>query len=195
MNFVRLGYVAERAEVGEHHEAIFAVTIPERRGSFLDFCRAIGPRSVTEFNYRLASRDEAHVFVGLEVSGLAEAREIAASLAARGYAAVDLTEDDLAKTHVRHMVGGRAVDVASEVLFRFEFPERPGALLEFLSSLGARWNITLFHYRSHGDAFGRVLCGLEVPVAERPELQARLADLGFAHAEETENAAARLFLR
>jgi threonine dehydratase len=195
MNFARLGYVAERALIGEHHEAILAVTIPERPGSFLEFCSAIGERSITEFNYRLAARDAAHVFVGVEVSSADEAAAIARGLARRGYACVDLTENDLAKTHVRHMVGGRAADVRDEALFTFEFPERPGALLQFLSGLGAHWNISLFHYRNHGAAFGRVLCGLEVPPAERRDLLARLDGLGFRYVEETENEAGRLFLR
>ncbi len=195
MNFARIGYVAERAEVGEHREAILAVTIPERPGSFLEFCGAIGERAVTEFSYRLASRDEAHVFVGLEVSGREEANAIVRALVAAGYPCVDLTEDDLAKTHVRHMVGGRTPHAADEVLLSFEFPERPGALMQFLANLGGQWNISLFHYRNHGAAFGRVLCGFEVPAAERPELHARLAHLGFEWTDETNNPAARLFLR
>ena len=195
MNFTRLAYVAERADVGAHREAILAVTIPERPGAFLEFCAAIGVRAVTELNYRLASRDEAHVFVGLEVTGREEASAIVRTLVAAGYACVDLTEDDLAKTHIRHMVGGRTPHAADEVLFSFEFPERPGALMQFLVNLGAQWNISLFHYRNHGAAFGRVLCGFEVPIAERPELLTRLARLGFACVDETENPAARLFLR
>ena len=195
MNFTRLRYVAERAEVGEHREAILAVTIPERPGAFLEFCRVIDERSVTEFNYRLASRDEAHIFVGVEVASLEEARALARVLADRGYPCVDLSEDDLAKTHVRHMVGGRAANAADEVLFSFEFPERPGALAQFLSSLGSRWNISLFHYRNHGAAFGCVLCGFEVPPGERAEVVERLARLGFSYIDETQNPAARLFLR
>jgi threonine dehydratase len=195
MNFARLGYVSERADVGEHREAILAVTIPERPGAFLEFCAAIGERAVTEFNYRLASRDEAHLFVGLEVTGRDEAAAIVRTLVAAGYACVDLTEDDLAKTHIRHMVGGRTPHAADEVLFSFEFPERPGALMQFLANLGAQWNISLFHYRNHGAAFGRVLCGFEVPAAERPELLARLSRLGFSCIDETDNPAARLFLR
>ncbi len=194
MNFARLGYVAERAEVGEHREAILAVTIPERAGTFLEFCRAIGARSVTEFNYRLASRSEAHIFVGVEVTGRAAAEAIARDLAARGYPCVDLSENDLAKTHVRHMVGGRTREVRDEVRVAVEFPERPGALMQFLSQLGSRWNISLFHYRNHGAAFGRVLCGLEVPAAERAELRARLDTIGFAWVDETENPAGRFFL-
>jgi threonine dehydratase len=195
MNFTRLGYVSERAEIGEHREAMLAVTIPERPGAFLDFCRTIGERSVTEFNYRLASRAEAHIFVGVEVADRAAASALAATLATRGYACTDLGDDDLAKTHVRHMVGGRSPGVADEVLYSFEFPERPGALMQFLSSLGTRWNISLFHYRNHGAAFGRVLCGFEVPAGERAELGAALAALGFDCRDETENAAARFFLR
>jgi threonine dehydratase len=194
MSFTRLGYVTERAEVGEHREAIFAVTIPERPGSFLAFCTAIGDRSLTEFNYRLASRDEARVFVGVEVAGPDEARALADTLTHQGYRCLDLSDDEQAKTHVRHMVGGRAREATDEVLFSFEFPERPGALREFLAHLGSRWNISLFHYRNHGAAFGRVLCGLEVPPAERGELRERLGQIGFAYTDETENPAVRLFL-
>jgi threonine dehydratase len=195
MNFARLGHVAERADVGSHHEAIFAVTIPEQPGAFLAFCRAIGERSVTEFNYRLATRAEAHVFVGLEVSGREEAARFAQRLAQEGYPCADLSDNDLAKTHVRHMVGGRTPEVAHEVLLGFEFPERPGALLQFLTGLGSRWNISLFHYRNHGSAFGRVLVGLEVPPAERAELHARLDGLGFGYTDESDNPAGVFFLR
>ncbi len=195
INFARLGYVAERAAVGEHREAIFAVTIPERPGAFLAFCAAIGERNVTEFNYRLATRAEAHVFAGVEIASRAEAGTIAADLARCGYACVDLSDDDVAKTHVRHMVGGRTSEVRDEVLYDFEFPERPGALLQFLTALGTRWNVSLFHYRNHGAAFGRVLCGLEVPPAERAELRARLDALGFEHVDATDNPAGRFFLR
>ena len=195
INFARLGYVAERASVGEHREAIFAVTIPEQPGAFLAFCAALGDRNVTEFNYRLATRAEAHVFAGIEVASRAEARTIAADLARRGYACVDLSDDDVAKTHIRHMVGGRTAEVRDEVLYDFEFPERPGALLQFLTALGTRWNVSLFHYRNHGAAIGRVLCGLEVPPADRDELRARLDGLGFEHVEATDNPAGRFFLR
>jgi threonine dehydratase len=195
MNFLRLGYVTERAEVGEHREAILAVTIPERPGSFLEFCRIIGQKSVTEFNYRLATRDKAHIFVGLEVSGREEAAAIARRLEGSGYPTVDLTESDLAKTHVRYMVGGRAPEVANEIVFAFEFPERPGALLQFLSTLGSRWNISLFHYRNHGSAFGRVLCGFEAAPGERDELLALLRTLGFDHSEESGDPAVELFLK
>ena len=195
MNFTRLGYVVERAEVGEHREAILAVTIPERPGSFHDFCRAIGERNVTEFNYRLAGRAEAHVFVGVEVSGAVEARALAERLRAEGYPCVDLSDDDLAKTHVRHMVGGRSGEVQDELLVSVEFPERPGALLQFLGSLGSRWNISLFHYRNHGAAYGRVLCGLEVPPDERGLVKERLDRLGFDYVDETDDPAGRFFLR
>lgn len=195
MNFTRLRYVAERADVGEHHEAIFAVTIPERPGSFLSFCRLLGERSVTEFNYRLGGRDEAHIFVGLEVAGRDEARALGELFRTEGYPFADLTDNDVAKVHVRHMVGGRTHAALDEVLFGFQFPERPGALRQFLVALGSRWNISLFHYRNHGAAFGRVLCGLEVPPVERSELRRRLDALGFRYADETENAAARFLLR
>jgi hypothetical protein len=186
MNFARLGYVSERAQVGEHHEAILAVTIPERPGAFLEFCSAIGERSITEFNYRLSRAPRRTSSSGSRSAGATRPRRSRASSRSHGYACLDLSEDDLAKTHVRHMVGGRAPDVQDEVLYTFEFPERPGALLQFLSGLGARWNISLFHYRNHGAAFGRVLCGLEVPVRERRELVERLKGLGFGYVDETE---------
>jgi threonine dehydratase len=195
MSFGRLGYVAERAQVGEHREAILAVTIPERPGAFLSFCRLIGARHVTEFNYRLADRAAAHVFAGVEVAGAGETRALVETFAGAGYACVDLSGDDLAKTHVRHMVGGRAPGASDEMLLGFEFPERPGALLQFLESLEARWNISLFHYRNNGGAFGRVLCGLEVPADGRAELCRRLDALGFAYTDVSDDPAARLFLR
>ena len=196
MNFTRLGYVVERAEVGEHREAIFAVTIPERPGAFLEFCRAIGDRSVTEFNYRLASRSRGAHLRRRRGDGTRRRRAPSrATLAARGYACVDLSENDLAKTHVRHMVGGRTPAVRDEVRVGVEFPERPGALHAVpRRSLGSRWNISLFHYRNHGAAFGRVLCGLEVPPAERAELSSRLDDIGFPWVDETANPAGHFFL-
>ena len=195
MNFARLGYVAERAAVGEHREAILAVTIAERPGSFLEFCAALGARNVTEFNYRLSSRSDAHVFAGVEVANADEAQALVAELTRGGHTCVDLSGDDVAKTHIRHMVGGRTPEVRDEVLYDFEFPERPGALLQFLTSLGSRWNISLFHYRNHGAAFGRVLCGLEVPPGERAELRQRLDGLGFPYTDATDNPAGRFFLR
>lgn len=182
MSLSRLGYVAERAEVGEDREALFAVTIPERQGSFLEFCRALGKRSVTEFSYRLSSRSRAHVFVGVRVESAAEGEALMNELQARSYACSDLTHDDLAKTHVRNMVGGLGQGVKHELLYTFEFPERPGALLQFLESLGTAWNISLFHYKNHGAGFGRVLVGLEVPETDRPKLLAALDRLGFAYA-------------
>lgn len=192
--FAKLGYVAERAEVGQLREAILLVTIPERPGAFLEFCGVIGDRSITEFNYRLGSRKAADVFVGVEVAGPEELRALESSFRAKGYRCDDLSQDDLAKTHVRHMVGGHSAAAEHEVLYSFEFPERPGALLEFLKSMGTRWNISLFHYRNHGSAFGRVLCGLEVLESQRPELTLALDALGFEYEDETESVAARLLL-
>jgi threonine dehydratase len=190
MSFARLGYVSERAALGEHGEALFAVTIPERPGAFLEFSRALGPRSVTEFNYRLTTRSSARVFVGVEVSGAAEAQRISAGLSASGYRCEDLAQDELAKTHIRHMVGGVAMEARDEVLYGFEFPERPGALLQFLTLLGTRWNISLFHYRNNGAAFGRVLCGMEVPPADRAELGRVLDKIGFVHRRVDDSPAA-----
>ncbi len=192
--FAKLGYVAERAEVGQLREAILVVTIPERPGAFLDFCRVIGDRSVTEFNYRLGSRAAADVFVGVEVTTADELGLLARTFAAAGYRCDDLSHDDLAKTHVRHMVGGRSASAKDEVLYAFEFPERPGALLEFLTSLGARWNISLFHYRNHGSAYGRVLVGFEVPPPDREAFAVAIEALGLPYEEETQSPAARLLL-
>jgi threonine dehydratase len=192
--FAKLGYVAERAEVGQLREAILVVTIPERPGAFLDFCRVIGDRSVTEFNYRLGSRAAADVFVGVEVTSSDELGSLSRLFASHGYQCDDLSNDDLAKTHVRHMVGGRSANAKDEVLYSFEFPERPGALLEFLTSLGGKWNISLFHYRNHGSAYGRVLCGFEVPPADRPAFVAAIETLGLPYEEETNSPAARLLL-
>jgi threonine dehydratase len=186
--------VTERAEPASK-QAILAVTIPERPGSFLESRWIVGQKSVTEFNYRLASRAEAHIFVGLEVSGREEAAAIARRLETAGYPTIDLTDSELAKTHVRYMVGGRAAEAGNEIVFSFEFPERPGALLQFLSTLGSRWNISLFHYRNHGSAFGRVLCGIEAAADERDELLSRLASLGFDHSEESGDPTVRLFLK
>jgi len=194
LNFDRLRFVAERAEVGEAREALLGVTIPERPGAFRAFCATIGPRVVTEFNYRLAGRDEAHIFVGLKTSSRRDAEDVAARLVERGYPTLDLTDNEMAKLHVRHMVGGRAPGVENERLYRFEFPERPGALLEFLETLGGRWNISLFHYRNHGADFGRVLCAFEVPDAEMVDFQAFLERLGYPSTPETGNAAYGLFL-
>jgi len=194
MNFDRLRFVAERAEVGDAREALFGVTIPERAGAFRAFCATIGRRVVTEFNYRLSGRDVAHIFVGIATRSREDAANIAATLNAGGYATVDLTDNETAKLHVRHMVGGRSPDVAHEQLCRFEFPERPGALMAFLEKLGGRWNISLFHYRNHGADFGRVLAGFEVPSADMPDFEAFLNALGYRYQRESGNAAYDLFL-
>jgi threonine dehydratase len=194
MNFDRLRFVSERAELGEHREAIFAATIPERPGSFKTFCRLVGKRQITEFNYRYADTREAHVFVGVEVRGPGESDELLATLARHGIPAIDLSDDELAKLHVRHLVGGRA-SLADERLLRFEFPDRPGALMRFLESMGQGWNISLFHYRNHGADYGRVLAGIQVPPREKPAFSAFLRRLGYAWTDETENPAYELFLR
>jgi len=195
MNFDRLRFVAERAEVGESREAILAVTIPERPGAFREFCAAIGRRVVTEFNYRLSGRSAAHIFVGIATDSRGDADALAAALAAAGYPVVDLTDNELAKLHVRHMVGGRSSDVTREELCRFEFPERPGALMTFLEQLGGRWNISLFHYRNHGADFGRVLAGFEVPPADLSDFETFLQQLGYPYQHERDNPAFELFLR
>ena len=195
VNFDRLRHIAERAEVGEQLEMLLAVTIPERAGSLLDFCRCIGKRSVTEFNYRYAGKADAQIFLGLELREGAEDRAATISrLVERGYPVVDLSDDEMAKLHIRHMVGGPAA-ARDERLFRFEFPERPGALLGFLTHLGGRWNISLFHYRNHGSAYGRVLMGIQVPVADYEAFDRFLQDVGYRYREETENPAYRVFLR
>jgi threonine dehydratase len=194
MNFDRLRFVAERAEVGEAREAIFAVAIPERKGAFLAFCAALGPRVVTEFNYRLSGRERAQIFVGIAIRSRQDAADIAAALGAAGYDADDLTDNEMAKLHVRHMVGGVASGVAGERICRFEFPERPGALRQFLETLGGRWNISLFHYRNHGADFGRVLAGFEVPAAELPAFERSLDQTGYVYQIERDNAAYRRFL-
>jgi threonine dehydratase len=194
MNFDRLRFVAERAEVGEAREALFAVTIPERPGAFRQFCAAIGRRVVTEFNYRLSGRRQAHIFVGVATQSRQDAAALAALLTASGYETVDLTDNEMAKLHVRHMVGGHAPEVRHERLCRFEFPERPGALTEFLDKMGGRWNISLFHYRNHGADFGRVLAGFEVEEKDLPEFQSFLETLGYPYTPETDNPAYQFFL-
>ena len=194
MNFDRLGFVAERAELGESREALLAVTIPERPGAFQQFCAVIGRKVITEFNYRLSGRSQAHIFVGLRTESRQDAADLAAALVARGYDTTDLSENETAKLHVRHMVGGRAAGVQNERLYRFEFPERPGALLQFLETLGGRWNISLFHYRNHGSDFGRVLAAFEVPDADAGAFHAFLERLGYRYTAEPANAAYTLFL-
>jgi threonine dehydratase len=198
MNFDRLRFVAERAEFGEQREALFAVTIPEERGSFKRFCGLIGSRSVTEFNYRISGADEAHVFVGITIHSHSEAEALAQSFNTQGFATVNLTGDELAKEHVRHMVGGRSALAQDERLFRFEFPERPGALMRFLSAMHPDWNISLFHYRNQGADYGRILVGIQVPSADSGDAGAlaRFIDgLAYPCVDETDNPVYRLFLR
>ncbi len=195
MNFDRLRFVAERAEVGEEREALFAVTIPEERGSFKRFCEVLGPRGVTEFNYRISDERQAHVFVGLSTREKGESRKISKAFEAQGFATVDLTDDELAKTHVRHMVGGRSGLAEGERLYSFLFPERPGALMRFLTSMPPGWNISLFHYRNQGADYGRILVGLQVPKAEVKAIGGVLTGLGYRYVDETDNPVYRLFLR
>ena len=195
VNFDRLRHIAERSELGEHREALLAVTIPERPGSFLRFCQILGKRAVTEFNYRYSDATEAHVFVGVKLgAGDRERHAIVAQLREAGFPVTDLSEDEMAKVHVRYMVGGRVPGLSDELLFRFEFPERPGALLAFLNQIGDRWNISMFHYRNHGAAFGRVLVGIQVPQAQRSACRESFDALGYEYAEETDNPAYQLFL-
>jgi threonine dehydratase len=194
MNFDRLRFVAERAEVGEAREALLAVTIPERPGAFREFCAAIGRRVVTEFNYRLSGRAQAHIFVGIATASRHDGTALANLLNARGYETVDLTDNEMAKLHIRHMVGGHAPEVRNERLCRFEFPERPGALTDFLDTLGGRWNISLFHYRNHGSDFGRVLAGFEVDERDLPAFRAFLDALGYPYTPEHDNPAYKFFL-
>ncbi|MCL4761814.1 MAG: threonine ammonia-lyase, biosynthetic [Burkholderiales bacterium] len=194
MNFDRLRFVAERAEVGERREAILAVTIPERPGSFREFIGLVGHRSVTEFNYRYADPRTAHIFVGLEVAGRHETAALLAELARRRIEAIDLTDNEMAKLHVRHLVGGHAPTAEHEIVYRFEFPERPGALMKFLDSMSAGWNISLFHYRNHGADYGRVLVGMQVPPSDKAEFRRFLARLGYDYVDETANPAYRMFL-
>jgi len=194
MNFDRLRHVSERAELGEEREAILAVTIPERPGSFKAFCSLLGPRNITEFNYRYADPDQAHVFVGVEVQSREEVAAIIEKLRAHGLQALDFTDNELAKLHIRHLVGGHAPQAEHEILYRFEFPERPGALMQFLNNMSHNWNISLFHYRNHGTDYGRVLAGIQVPPQDKATFQEFLDKLGYAYGEESHNAAYRLFL-
>lgn len=200
MNFDRLRFVAERAEVGEEREALFAVTIPEERGSFRRFCETVGnlpggPRNVTEFNYRISDSARAHVFVGLTTTGPGESTKIARNFKKQGFEALDLTHDELAKEHIRHMVGGHSALAQDERLLRFVFPERPGALLKFLSLMKPNWNISLFHYRNQGADYGRILVGLQVPAADHKAFDRFLASLGYPCIEETQNPVYRMFLQ
>ena len=200
MNFDRLRFVAERAEVGEEREALFAVTIPEERGSFKRFCELIGNlpggvRSVTEFNYRISDSASAHVFVGLTTHGRGESAKIATNFSKHGFKAINLTHDELAKEHIRHMVGGHSSLSKDERLMRFVFPERPGALMKFLSLMRPGWNISLFHYRNQGADYGRILVGLQVPAGDNQAFSEFLNTLGYPHVEETANPVYRLFLQ
>lgn len=194
MNFDRLRFVAERAEIGEHREAIIAVKIPEKPGAFKYFCSLLGNRNITEFNYRFSDPHNAHIFVGLTVQDPAETEQIIQTLKSHGLPTVDLTDNEMAKLHVRHLVGGHAPQVVHEVIYRFEFPEKPGALMNFLNTMGEGWNISLFHYRNHGADFGRVLVGIQVPPDEQTQFSAFLAKLSYPYWEETQNPAYQLFL-
>ena len=195
INFDRLRYVAERADLGGEREALLAVTIPEQPGSFRRFCEVLGRRSITEFNYRYESEEAAHIFVSF---GLAAGREekdaVVRALRAAGYPVTDMSDNEMAKLHVRYMIGGRARGIRDELLYRFEFPERPGALLKFLDAIGSRWNISLFHYRNQGADYGRVLAGIQVPPGEHADFLQHLNELHYAYAEETGNPAYRMFL-
>ena len=194
MNFDRLRFVAERAELGEHREALFAVTIPETPGSFRDFCALLGKRNITEFNYRYADPKAAQVFVGIQVRNQSETAELVDKLRRSKLATLDLSDNEMAKLHVRHLVGGRAPEARDEILFRFEFPELPGALMKFLNSMNHSWNISLFHYRNHGADYGRVLVGMQVPHHDKKALKKFLDTLGYRYWDESDNPAYRLFL-
>lgn len=195
VNFDRLRYISERTEIGEKREAVLGVTLPERPGSYKQFIQALHTRNITEFNYRYANGFDAQVFVGVQISkGGQEREQIVKELSEQGYAVVDMTDNEVAKLHIRHMVGGRSEGVGSEKVYRFEFPERPGALMKFLSSLGTKWNISMFHYRNHGAAYSRVLMGVQVEEADKARFEAMLDEVGFRYWEETENEAYQMFL-
>ena len=197
MNFDRLRFIAERAVIGESREAVFAVTLPEKPGSFRAFCDVLGPRSVTEFNYRYAGGTAAHVFVGVEISKKKEAADLIKEFKRAGIGAVDLTDNEMAKLHVRHLVGGHAPGAQGERMFRFDFPERLGALAQFLRAMNNSWNVTLFHYRNHGADVGRVLAGIQVPTGEQRQFAdflRQIAEAGYSSVEETDNVAYKLFL-
>ncbi|WP_353155688.1 threonine ammonia-lyase, biosynthetic, partial [Herminiimonas fonticola] len=194
MNFDRLRFVSEMADVGAAREGVFAVTIPEERGSFKRFCELVGPRNVTEFNYRLSNAMQAHIFVGLQIADRDEAGKIAKRFEKHGFKTLDLTHDELAKGHIRHLVGGKSDLTQDELLYRFEFPERPGALMRFLDSVAPHWNISLFHYRNEGGDVSRILVGIQVPKKEMKTFRASLAGLGYRHWDETDNPVYKLFL-
>ena len=195
INFHTLRYVSERCELGEQKEAVFAVKIPETKGAFKQFCECVGAKAITEFNYRYASESEAHIFVGVKLKGgQQEFAALQSDLESKGYDCVNLTDNELAKLHVRHMVGGRPPTILNEQVFSFEFPERPGALLNFLNTLGEQWNITLFHYRNHGAAEGLVLAGFDIAPESRDDFNQHVAELGYKVEEVTDNPAYRFFL-
>jgi threonine dehydratase len=194
MNFDRLRFVAERAEFGERREAIFAVTIPEERGSIRQFCECIGKRNLTEFNYRIADKTEAHIFVGVQIQNRADAAKMVETFAGCGFKTIDLTDDELTKLHLRHMVGGHSPLAHNELLYRFEFPERPGALMKFVTSMSPNWNISMFHYRNNGADYGRIVVGIQVPPQEMEVWQAFLDTLGYRYWDENQNPAYKLFL-
>ena len=194
VNFDRLRHVAERAEIGERREAILAVTIPEKPGSFRKFCAVIGNHGITEFNYRFSDPGQAHIFVGVQISDTREEKQLIAKLRKAGYKPLDMTDNEMAKLHIRHLVGGRAPAAEHEIVYRFMFPERPGALMNFLNKMGGKWNISLFHYRNHGADFGRVLVGMQVPPSDKKEFEQFLKQLGYEFSEETANPAYKLFL-
>ena len=194
MNFDRLRYISERTEIGEKREAVLAVTIPEKAGSFRKFCSMLGRRNITEFNYRYNDSGDAHIYVGIQISEEADRQCLVSNLEDAGYALLDLTDNELAKSHIRHMVGGHSANVGQELVYRFEFPERPGALTGFLSTLGSKWNISMFHYRNHGAAFGRVLLALQAEKSDRKLIKQSLDSLNYDYWEETDNPAYQLFL-
>ena len=194
-NFDRLRHISERAELGQQREALLAVTISEKPGSFHRFCRLLGKISISEFNYRYADKATAHVFAGVQIRSIAERQQLVEKLREKGYAAQDLSDNEMAKLHIRHMVGGRPPSIGNELLYRVEFPERPGALLAFLSKLGERWNISLFHYRNHGAAYGRVLVGFQAESNEAREIERVLLDIGYRFDSEASNPAYQLFLK
>jgi threonine dehydratase len=200
MNFDRLRFVAERAEYGEQREAIFAVTIPEERGSLRKFCESLGKHNITEFSYRIAEGPDAHIFVGIQIQNRSQASQLAQTFTDQGFKTLDLTDDELTKLHLRHMVGGRPPQIPPaedqrELLYRFEFPERPGALMKFLGCMNPAWNISLFHYRNHGADYGRIIVGMQVPLSETDQWQQFLANLGYRYWDESDNPVYQLFLR
>jgi threonine dehydratase len=194
MNFDRLRHISERAEIGEQREAVMSVTIPEQPGSFKKFCNLLGAKSITEFNYRYSDSKVAHVFVGVSVRNQAETQQLIKELKQSGLATEDMSNNEMAKLHVRHLVGGHAHAVKNEIVYRFEFPDRPGALMNFLNNMSHNWNISLFHYRNHGADYGRVLIGIQVPPEEKSAFRAFLDQLGYRYWDETKNPAYKLFL-